>query len=172
MPAWWKSYDFPLIPALLTAVTSQQALGDDFILRGYLTQDWISALLLYTRDKPDQKLKHIYLGIWTILFEAIWETRNTIKHGGNTIVHAHEREALLSDISEWRRNRYNCLSNGQQYLLDYPHEETQQWTNSSLKHLLELLQQASTNYQNSLLPGAQKLITSYFQPIPRDDETE
>lgn len=123
-------YDFPSIPALLTAVTSQQALSDDFILRGYLTQDWISALLLYTRDKPDQKLNHIYLGIWTILFKAVWETRNTIKHGGNTIVHAHEREALLSDISEWRRNQYNCLSNGQQYLLDYFHEETQQWTNS------------------------------------------
>ena len=162
-------FDMPTVPELATAIKSQRVLGDDFILRGYLVKDWIPALLLYTKDKPDQKLKHIFHGIWTILFEAVWETRNTIKHGGNTIVHISERNALLTDIAEWRHNRGNRLSTTQQYLLDFPPSEIQTWTNVAMKNLLSLLEQASANYKASLLEGAQPLITTFFQPIGYDD---
>ena len=172
-----NEWDIPSVPELAVAIRSQQALGEDFILRGYLVKEWIPALLLYQKDKPDLRMKHIFTGIWTILFESVWETRNTIKHGGNTIVHAEERRTSLNNIDEWIRNKGNRLSTSQHYLLDFPRPEMHTWTNSSIKNLLSLLGQASTNYLASLLDDAQPLITTFFQPIEytvnndADDET-
>ena len=167
-----NEWDIPAVPELASAVKSQQALGDDFILRGYLVKEWIPALLLYQKDKPDLRMKHIFTGIWTVLFEPVWEMRNTIKHGGNTIVHAEERSALLNDIDEWIRNKGNRLSTSQHYLLDFPRPDIHSWTNSSIKNLLSLLGKASTNYLASLLDDAQPLITTFFQPIDNDTTVE
>ena len=157
----------PTVPIITKAINSQRALGEDFIIRGYLTKDWIPAIMAYQKDKPEQCIRHLIIGIWTILFEAIWETRNNIKHGDDGIVNRMDRQLLLDDLEEWIRNAGNRLGASQQYLIDFPYTDIYTWPNSTLRNLLDILGTASKNYRASLNDGTQPLITTFFQPISR-----
>src|SRR5210317_2566881 len=74
-----------LPPAIYQAVTQQQRLvGGEFTLRGYLTGDWLTALQSQGVQRAEQKLSHLYLGLWRVLFQSIWDKRNDIAHGNDS----------------------------------------------------------------------------------------
>jgi len=63
----------PVSHLVQEAVNRQCMLGRDFILQGYLTNDWYKGRMKHDSDKATQCLHHLYLGLWRILFGAIWE---------------------------------------------------------------------------------------------------
>ena len=71
-------------PIIKAAIDKQRTLGKDFIVRGYLVPEWLEAIAAYNNDKPDLQMRHLFRGLWMILFAQIWETRNNIKHGNTS----------------------------------------------------------------------------------------
>ena len=59
--------------SLSDAISSQRHLGHDFLLRGYLTKAWLPAMVQHDGKHPKQKLAHLHLGLWKVLFSAVWE---------------------------------------------------------------------------------------------------
>ena len=82
----------PLSPEIRKAIESQQLLSNEFLLRGYLTIDWLSAIQENHSDKLEVLLTHLYLGLWNTLFASIWEQRNLIAHSDASKVTKIERE--------------------------------------------------------------------------------
>ena len=152
-------------PIIKAAIDKQRTLGKDFIVRGYLVPEWLEAIAAYNGDKPELQMRHLFRGLWTILFAQIWETRNNIKHGNTSIVDKIEREQLITELHEWKRNSGNRLSSGQQYLIDYNIHDLTQWTTTGLKSTVELLIQAAKNFRQAI-QNQQHLITQYFSPLP------
>ena len=79
-----------LLPEITKAVENQSRLGGKFLLRGYLTRDWLDALIIHAKQQPEQKLNHLYIGLWITLFSTIWEKRNDDLHGQNNVVEEYE----------------------------------------------------------------------------------
>jgi hypothetical protein len=152
------------------AIKSQQTLGGEFLLRGYLTKEWLQAIMHFDRNKPEQRLTHLYKGLWKILFASMWEQRNTSLHGPNNLSDKYERERLQDELREWKRISNTRLGHRQQYLTDYPPDEIETWKTATMRETIALLIKASQNHlDNSLKPGQRK-ITSYFESIDLGDE--
>ena len=154
------------------AVHQQQLLGGEFTLRGYLTRDWISALASQGAEKPEPMVTHLYLGLWQILFQSIWDKRNEEAHGYDSIVTRIEHDNMLAEIKEWKRTAASRLGTSQTYLIDYTLDDIQKWSTSTMKAMLRLLVKAASNYQASLSANGQQLITEHFQPIVYNTTTD
>ena len=114
-------------PIVRTAVESQTSLGIDFTLLGYLSEEWYSALMTINSDKAQQHLRHLHLGIWQILFIAIWEQRNIFLHGKDSISMKYELEKLTMELHEWKQVAGTPLGYQQTYLINYSNDEITQW---------------------------------------------
>ena len=149
-------------PEIKQATDSQQVLGGEFLLQGYLTPDWLEAIRRHHPDKPEQCMTHLYLGLWKTLFASIWEQRNVISHGKESIVTKIEREQLLDELREWRRTACVRLGASQQYLINYNRREIETWTTTTMRKTVNLLVKAAINFKEAELDKSQPLITQYF----------
>ena len=167
--------DPPLIyghPTLQTAMHAQAKLGPDFILRGLLVREWLPALMHYTSDKPDVKLTHLYVGLWKILFPAVWEYRNHVLHGDDDVVQSYEREMLIHELTEWHTHGLHRLGYRQHYLAEFSLDTIHQWTNTTMRATLELLSKASKNYHESITHNRQRTMHDFFQPVNTDPDSD
>ena len=130
------------------------------------------AIITYNKHDAEEACVHLVLGVWSVLFQPIWENRNEQLHGSKSIVEQNERQQLISDLTEWKRDSHPRLGAHQQYLLHYNISDLTQWKTSSLREMSSLLTHASRNYQQSLLDGKQQLITNYFQPLDTNLDTD
>ena len=80
-----------MTPLTAEAIRTKRLLPSKFILRGYLTKEWPSALLQCNHDKAEEQLTHLYLSLWKYLFAPIWENRNEFIHGNTGIVKAYKK---------------------------------------------------------------------------------
>ena len=72
----------PLIsarPSIVAAIVLQLRPGDDFLLCGILTKDWLPAMVEMLKDHPEQRLAHLQLGLWKVLSGSVW-TRQTLSY--------------------------------------------------------------------------------------------
>jgi hypothetical protein len=168
----WEPNLGPLPPEIHKAVTAQQELGGEFTLRGYLTADWITALQSQGINKVESKLNHMYLGLWRLLFRPVWDKRNELSHGCNSIVTRLERDQYITELKQWRRESASRLGVNQQYLIDYTDHEISEWTNSAMEATIRLLIRAARNFRTVQLKEGQHLITDFFQPMIYTNETQ
>ena len=145
------------------AIDTQSELGGEFLLRGYLTVEWRNAILYYTRDKAEQKLAHLQRAISTVLFEPLWEHRNTVLHGRESVVEQYERSELIDTLMGWKSQAGANLGHQQAYLVEYSYEDLQSWQTTTLRETIRLLEKAADNHRESLLNEGQTLITDFFQ---------
>ena len=159
------------IPPMITAaIISQQNLGAEFTLRGYLTNEWFYAMKHFSPDKPDQKLSHLYIGLWKHIFEAAWGKRNELAHSEESITSRFEREQLISELYEWKRLGGSRIGHSQLYLLDYDHTDIRTWPLPTLRTTASMLKQAAENFIHTEQEStSQTLITGYFTPIIYDN---
>lgn len=109
------------------AIDKQRSLGKDFLLRGYLVTAWKDAIAFYQHDKPEVCLRHLYRGLWEKLFEPVWATRNTIKHGDDSYISRTERENFIKTLRDWKMNAGTRLGANQQYLVDFSYDDITTW---------------------------------------------
>ena len=116
----------------------------EFTTRGFLVTEWQAAIAHYTPDKPEEKMKHIIRGLWTILFSSIWDKRNEIGHKPDNVVTKYERkQQCIHTLQEWKTNELPRLGHSQSFMIQYTQDEITQWTLSTMKHRIRLLRQAS-----------------------------
>jgi ribonuclease HI len=150
-------------PIVRQAIDSQIMLGGEFLLRGYISKKWLEAIHFYSKDKSDQKMNHLYLGLWTILMPAVWEQRNNYLHGDESIVNKYERATMLEELMEWKRQSLTRLGYRQSYLTRYTRIELAEWRTTTMKETIRLLMTASRNYRRQIADTQkQTSITDYF----------
>ena len=153
-------------PLVTEAIIAQQRLGAKLTIRGHLANEWFTAMRHLSPDKPDQKLSHLYVGLWKHIFEAAWSKRNELSHSEESITARYEREQLISELREWKRAGGSRLGHSQVYLLGYDYAEVAGWALPTLRTTVTMLTQAATNFLKSQLENSsQTLITCYFSPI-------
>ena len=158
-----------VLPEITKAVENQSRLGGEFLLRGYLTRDWLDALIIHSSKHPEQKLNHLYRGLWITLFKTIWEKRNDDLHGKNNVVEAYERQQLMNELIEWKEQSHSRLGADQQYLTNYSSEDITKWRTTTMRENVKLLVKAAQNHNAELLGTNQRRIHEYFTPMNLDD---
>ena len=147
-------------PTVQAAIQAQQKLGGEFMLRGYLVPEWLEAIKQYDKDKPEQRLTHLYLGLWRTLLATVWEQRNKTAHNDDNIVTKIERQQFTRELLEWKREKHTRLSATQHYLVGYSVQTMVTWSNSAMRVMLELLEKAARNYRKGMMIR-QRLITEF-----------
>ena len=151
-------------PIVQEAIKKQQQLGPEFLLRGYLVPEWLTAIQHFDKNKPQLRLTHLYLGLWKTLFATVWEQRNETANSEVSIVDKIEGEQFKRELIEWKRERHTRLSYSQHYLVGYDIPRMMAWSTSNMRVTLELLVQAARNYWRSLATR-QHLITEFLCPL-------
>ena len=157
---WWNSHQ---PDHLRQAIVSQEELGGEMMLRGYLVSEWLAALREAGADKPDQCMTHLHLGLWKILYPSIWEQRNTLLHGDESFTTKLERKNLTRELIEWKRVAGSKLGASQIYLIDYNIKTIAGWTLSTMQTTIDIIHKAAKNFQNSDGNKLQPLITKYYK---------
>ena len=151
----------PYPPTVQAAILAQQKLGGEFMLRGYLVPKWLEAIKQYDKDKPEQRLTHLYLGLWRTLLTTVWEQHNKTAHNDDNIVAKIQRQQFTRELLEWKREKHTRLSSTQHYLVGYNVQTMMTWSNSArMRVMLELLEKAARNYRKRLMTR-QRLITKF-----------
>ena len=110
---------YPHSRPLEKAIQSQGQLPPDFILKGYLSDEWFHALLQHDRGSAKRTIVHLLLSLWKILFMQIWDFRNGELHGRDSVVETYERSILRGELIEWNRNAAEKIGAHQAYLAEY-----------------------------------------------------
>ena len=66
---------------LKTAIQAQRETGFDMMMRGFLVQEWMKALIRQGVPSPEQKMNALQNIIWTEIIDPLWHEQNDIKHG-------------------------------------------------------------------------------------------
>jgi hypothetical protein len=154
-----------LPPDILAALNEQLQFGIDLTLRGYLSNKWVHAMANHTAGHIDRKMTALYTGLWTFLFEPIWQQRNNILHLPNSIASRYEHGQLNKDLMQWKAHTNARLHHTQQHLTSFSITDLHHWTLRQKHNILNLLIVANKNYMERLrseVGGAQPLITSYL----------
>ena len=154
---------YPYSPDVERAVKSQCNLPRDFILKGFLSNEWLQALTNHDKESAERSMVHLLHSVWKILFTQIWDFRNGELHGRNSIVETYEREMLKEELIEWNRNAALKIGAHQAYLAEYDIADIDKWPTSAMKNVAETLAHAARNYKRSVL-ARQPLITRFFSP--------
>ena len=152
-------------PLVTKAIIAQQRLGGEFLLRGYLSKDWVTAMAHHADDKPDQRMSHLLVGLWKHIFEAAWGKRNELSNSTSSITAKYECQQLTSELHEWKRSGGALLGHRQIYLIDYTHEEISQWTLPTLQMTIKMITKAAQNFIEHQDNASQTYVTDYFIPI-------
>jgi hypothetical protein len=154
------------IPSLRATIKHQEMIGFELFTRGFLTKQWIPAIISITQDEPEQKLKSILLGLWLHVMEPMWEARNSILHKDTSIVHTNEHKQLDSELNDWKTLSLQRLHHTQQHLTSYSTADFNRWTLQHKQNTLHILQLADRNYKQYLESTDNKklqtLITRYI----------
>ena len=154
---------YPNSPPLEKAVIRQSELPQDFILKGFITNQWLKVLMKHDRSSAERLMVHLFLSLWKILFTQIWDARNNELHGKKSIVETYERSILRKELVEWRHNAAAKIGAHQAYLAEYNLDDVDKWPTTAMKNVAETLAYAARNYNNSVL-NRQPLITTFFTP--------
>jgi hypothetical protein len=151
----------------MSAIKHQQTIGFELLTRGFLSKQWLAAILYFTQDKPDQKMKSILQGLWLHIMEPMWEARNEILHKDTSIVHTNAHKQLDSELQDWQTLSRQRLHYTQQHLVSYSTADFKRWTIQHKQNTLYILQLAHRNCKQYLDSDQnkriQKLITEYIQ---------
>jgi hypothetical protein len=155
-----------VIPSIKTAIKHQELIGFELLTRGFLSNQWLAAIISITQDKPEQKLKSILLGLWLHVMEPMWEARNSILHKDTSIVHTNAHKQLDSELQDWKTLSLQRLHHTQQHLTSYSTADFRRWTLQHKQNTLHILQLAHRNYKQYLDSNESKklqtLITRYI----------
>ena len=120
--------------------------------------------------KAELRLTHLYLGLWKTLFEAVWEQRIEMLHGKNGLVDVYERQQLIAEMKERKRQAPTRLGSKQQFLVTFSDDKILSWRTVTIREHLRLIIQAFKKCNNILLDKDQLRITDFFVLIDFDDK--
>ena len=141
-------------PELETAARSQQTIGMYNMAIGLFSKEWITALESMGLDHPKTIMAQILSMTWDHICEALWKTRNMIKHSPDSHVAADEMTDLQSRLSWYLRHQNDVLDYRHRFLVDYSDESISRMSRTTRRAKLELLNNARTYYETECLQRA------------------
>ena len=175
-----------------TAKQVQATLGEEAILRGYLTNHWTQAINARWRapqchpgdDDPPKQRSPYQMGVllqetvWDI-FEEIWAKRNEILHGPNSHVETAEITTATRKLLNYKRHSDELLSPSAQHLIAYPEATILNWSSKRKKEQLKLMNKLNRHWRRDqkLRKAGQRRIYEMegwqkFEPEPPDPGEE
>ena len=153
-------------PLVTEAVQAQAHLGSEFLLRGLLDKRWMTAMIDIEPDKPLVRMTQVYVGLWKVLFRSVWNTRNTLLHGNDSITERYERATMIRELAEWKRQGASMVGSKQVCLVDYSMQNAIRWSTNLMRETLNLLVTAAHNYKVYCdINEDQTRLTEYFDPV-------
>ena len=103
---------------LKTTIQVHREIGFETMMRGFLAQEWMEALIQQGVPSPEKKMNVLHNIIRTEIVYPIWQERNYIKHGKNGIHNEREAETLNNRIKWFIDHQYEVLSYGDRLLAE------------------------------------------------------
>jgi hypothetical protein len=163
--------DFPT--ELHPLVRAQSEIGITKFLQGFLAKEWMSAMELYGEKHPNRRMITLLRGIWDVLFEPLWETRNHILHHlpnrYNDTTDAMNFERLLW----YKKHRHEVLSFNDRDMADMSSEKLQSMTAKTRRKWILRFDRLRTVYEQELatIATGQRTLNDYFD-IPASPVTD
>ena len=175
-----------------TARQIQETLGEEAILRGYLTSHWTYAINARWRapqchpgdDAPPKQRSPYQMGVllqetvWDI-FEELWTKRNEILHGPNSHVEKAETSTATRRLLHYKRHSNDLLSPSAQHQINFPELTIINWSSKRKKDQLRVLDKLHRHWQRDrrLRKAGQKRIYEMngwhaYDPHPPDPGEE
>jgi hypothetical protein len=157
----------------------QEQLGQTAILKGFHHIQW--AHLLQKRWKPLPKPKKgsntprqkdaleqsiaLITSSWDV-FEALWEARNDVLHGGDNALQEAENNAIDSRLLQFKRESHLLLRQCNRHFINKPELVILNWPKKKKKERLLNLERLHRVYVTELKREAEHLrpITDFFKP--------
>jgi hypothetical protein len=115
-------------PDVTSAVATQLHYGNDLTLHGYLSNKWVTSMSIQAKGQINRRMKALFTGLWSYLFEPIWQQRNDILHKTNSIAAQYEHKQLRNKLIQWKAHSAEQLHDTQQHLTSYTYSEIMHWT--------------------------------------------
>ncbi len=150
------------------AFQSQMDIGQEMIVRGFLSTEWLHLLRNAQHDRPDALLTKVIWFLWHDFLRPLWKTRNDILHRtcNNT---TGALEAKLDGRLDWfLENRYTALSRSDQTrLLNYTRETLSTWPLTTKQEQVRHLEIAKRAWDIECLQkgNCQTVLTRFFSRV-------
>lgn len=158
--------DFPT--ELQPLLQAQSKIGIIKFLQGFLANEWMSAMELYGEKHPTRRMTTLLRGIWDVLFEPLWATRNHILHDLPNRYND-TTDALNWERLHWyRQHRHEVLAFEDRDLADMSMEKLQAMTAKTRRRWISRLDRLRMVHEreSAVIATGQSVLNDYFD-IPR-----
>ena len=148
------------------AIAQQQAIGLNMMIRGFLANGWMAALVDSGTPYPERRMKTLQLLTWDDLAFPMWLQRNDILHEDTSNKYNRKEDSLLSAKITWyQQNRRDILSHHDQWLAEQDLSTLHRMQRTTKRAWTTILDKARDAYDNerNQRANSQNVITRYFQ---------
>ena len=142
-------------------------IGFDMMMRGFLTKDWIEALIRQGVPSPERKMNALQEIMWTKIIDPLWREQNYIKHGKTGVHDEKEAETPNNRIKWYVEHQHEVLSYGDLFLAKIDVGTLQTMRTATNQRWLRHLDIAREIYERERKQtgGGQKRITQICQRL-------
>lgn len=166
LQAYLDGNDPPDIEAPLAqeAFQSQTDIGQDLLIRGFLSKEWLHLLAHTGHNRPDNVLTNIIRFLWNDLIRPIWDTRNQILHRSTNLATSTLASRLDERLQWFLHNKLTALSRADQFLVHYLSTDIPTMTTPSKRERVRHLEVAQNAWEIERLQRqrGQTVLTSFF----------
>ena len=141
-------------PELESASRSQRTIGMYNMVIGFFSKEWTTTLQSMGLEHPKTIMAQLLSMTWDHICEALWKTRNQIKHSPESHVATDEMTDLQSRLSWYLRHQNDVLDYRHRFLVDYSDDSITRMSRTTRRAKLELLNNARTYYETECLQRA------------------
>ena len=117
------------------------------------------------RKDPLEQAAALQLATWDI-FEAVWNTRNTILHGEDSKLSEKIEHQKIARILEFKNSKELMLRRSDHFIVSFQEGDVIKWTSRKRRRMVEILERLHKVHLSELKlerEGLQR-ITLFFQP--------
>ena len=98
------------------AIQQQEQIGFNMMIRGFLAQGWMEALIEAKVDNPERRMNTLQRMVWEVVVDPLWQTRNNILHEDKNKYNTAENEKLTAKLVWYEEHKEELLSGYDQHL--------------------------------------------------------
>ena len=150
-------------PSINRAIKSQSTLGIDMMIRGFVAQDWETALNKFG-DRADRRMETLLQLLWDDVMTPLWKTRNDILHAKTNRYHEATDEMMSERIQWYMDHKHDVLVSNDHFLAEFDVGTLHRMSRTTKRKWIQHLDVARASYAMELQQRAkdQHVITRYF----------
>ena len=148
------------------AIDQQRKIGLNMMVRGFLAEGWMAALVESGTPKPERRMKTLQRITWDDFAFPLWLQRNDVLHKNSTNEYNCKEDGMLSAKITWyQQHRQDILSIHDQWLGEQDLTTLHRMKRETKRAWTNVLDKASAAYdiERNQRASSQNVITRYFQ---------